>query len=228
MTTSESGNRVLSIEEIAKNLNDAGIPPDFGDENSRVLIKMWRTLGQGEPVTQEMTTNVASELEISVETIDALLRQITERDSDDNIIGLMGLSLNQGWAHRLTLGQREFRTWCAWDTLFLPAMLGETAVIESESPVTGAPVRLTVTPNGVRSASPEGAVVSIATIDTEIHDVSSVEAIWSNFCHQVFFFRSMDEAREWAQGKTHVQLLSVEDAYQVGRLAFSNIRKYAA
>ena len=228
MTTGESGNRVLSIEEIAKNLNDAGIPPDFGDENSRILIKMWRTLGQGEPVTQEMTTNVAAELEISVETIDAFLRQITERDSDDNIIGLMGLSLNQGWAHRLTLGQREFRTWCAWDTLFLPAMLGETAVIESESPVTGATVRLTVTPNGVRSASPEGAVVSIATIDTEIHDVSSVEAIWSNFCHQVFFFPSMDEAREWAQGKTHVQLLSVEDAYQEGRLAFSNLRKYAA
>ena len=228
MTTRESGNRVLSIEEIAKNLNDAGIPPDFGDENSRILIKMWRTLAQGEPVIQEMTTNVAAELEISFETIDAFLRQITERDSDDNIIGLMGLSLNQGWAHRLTLGQREFRTWCAWDTLFLPAMLGETAVIESESPVTGAPVRLTVTPNGVRSASPEGAVVSIAIIDTEIHDVPSVEAIWSNFCHQVFFFASMDEAREWAQGKTHVQLLSVEDAYQVGRLAFSNLRKYAA
>ena len=132
MTTSESGNRVLSIEEIAKNLNDAGIPPDFGDENSRILIKMWRTLAQGEPVTQEMTANVAAELGISFETIDAFLRQITERDSDDNIIGLMGLSLNQGWAHRLTLGQREFRTWCAWDTLFLPAMLGETAVIESE------------------------------------------------------------------------------------------------
>ena len=228
MTTRESGNRVLSIEEIAKNLNDAGIPPDFGDENSRILIKMWRTLAQGEPVTQEMTANVAAELGISFETIDAFLRQITERDSDDNIIGLMGLSLNQGWAHRLTLGQREFRTWCAWDTLFLPAMMGETAVIESESPVSGAPVRLTVTPNGVRSASPEGAVVSIAIIDTEIHDVSSVEAIWSNFCHQVFFFPSMDQAREWVQGKTHVQLLSVEDAYQEGRLAFSNLREYAA
>ena len=71
-------------------------------------------------------------------------------------------------------------------------------------------------------------MVSTATIDPKVHDVSSVEAIWSNFCHQVFFFPSMDEAQEWAQGKTHVELLPVEDAYEVGRLAFSELRKYAA
>ena len=224
-TRSESIN--LSVEEIAKNLNDAGIPPQFGDQNSRLLIKMWRILGQGRPVTKEMTTKAASEVGMSFEAAGEFLRQITERDSDDNIIGLLGLSLNQEWAHRLTINGAAFRTWCAWDTLFLPAMLGETAQIESESPVSGTTIRLAVTPDEVESSSPEGAVVSIATIDPKIHDMSTVEAIWGNFCHQVFFFSSLEEASEWAEGKTNIAILPVRDAYELGRLVFSNLRQYA-
>ena len=227
MTSTKSGSISMSVEEIAKNLNDAGIPPDFGDDNSRLLIKMWRILGQGQPVTPEMTAKVASEVGITFETADEFLRGSTERDSDDNIIGLLGLSLNQDWAHRLTMNGTTFRTWCAWDTLFLPAMLGETVLIESESPVSGTSVRLTVTPDEVESSTPEGAVVSIATIDPSIHDVSSVEAVWSNFCHQVYFFPSLEEASEWAEGKTNIALLSVRDAHELGRLAFSNLRRYA-
>ena len=224
-TRSESIN--LSVEEIAKNLNDAGIPPQFGDQNSRLLIKMWRILGQGRPVTKEMTTKAASEVGMSFEAAGEFLRQITERDSDDNIIGLLGLSLNQEWAHRLTINGAAFRTWCAWDTLFLPAMLGETVQIESESPVSGTTIRLAVTPDEVESSSPEGAVVSIATIDPKIHDMSTVEAIWGNFCHQVFFFPSLEEASEWAEGKTNIAILPVRDAYELGRLVFSNLRQYA-
>ena len=227
MTSTKSENISMSVAEIAKNLNDAGIPPEFGEENSRILIKMWRVLGQGLSVTQEVTAKAAQELGIPFQTIDEFLRPVTERDSDDNIIGLMGLSLNQDWGHGLTIGDRSFRTWCAWDTLFLPAMLGEEVVVESNSPVSGTTIRLTVTPDGVESASPEGAVVSIATIDPEIHDVSSVEAIWSNFCHQVFFFPSIEEASEWAVGKTNIQLVSVADGFEVGRLAFSELRGYA-
>ncbi len=227
MTTIESKSESPSIEEIAKNLNDAGIPPEFGDDNSRLLIKMWRTLGQGHPVTQEMTAQIAEDLGIPFEGADEFLRQITERDSNDDIIGLLGLSLNQEWSHRLIINGRPLRTWCAWDTLFLPAMLGETVVVESESPFSGTLVRLTVTPNEVENSAPETAVVSIATIDPKIHDVSSVEAIWSNFCHQVYFFSSLEEAQEWARGKSNIALLPVRDAYELGRLAFSDLRRFA-
>ena len=92
MTAIESKSESPSIEEIAKNLNDAGIPPDFGDDNSRLLIKMWRTLGQGQPVTREITAQIADGLGLPFERADEFLRQITERDSNDNIIGLVGLS----------------------------------------------------------------------------------------------------------------------------------------
>ncbi|MCH7736484.1 MAG: hypothetical protein IH872_03680 [Chloroflexi bacterium] len=227
MTSTKLENNRMSVAEIAKNLNDAGLPPEFGEDNSRFLIKMFRTLAQGGPVTQEMTAKAARESGISYEAADQFLRQMTERDSNDNIIGLMGLSLNQDWAHRLTIGDRSFRTWCAWDTLFLPAILGEEVMVESDSPVSGETVRLTVTPNEVLSVSPEGAVVSIATLDPEADGLPSVEAIWGNFCHQVFFFPSMEEASEWARGKSNIELVSVAEGFELGKLVLSELLGYA-
>ena len=82
ITSTRSENISMSVAEIARNPNDAGIPPVFGEENSRILIKMWRTLGQGGPVTQEMTAKADRELGIPYETVDEFLRPITERDPE--------------------------------------------------------------------------------------------------------------------------------------------------
>ena len=164
---------------------------------------------------------------MAYDQVDDFLRQGSERDSEDNIIGLVGLSMNQEWAHRFYVNGHSLRTWCAWDALFLPPMLGEEVVVESESPVSGTRVRLRVDADAVKSSMPEGAVVSIATIDPEVHDVSSVEAIWGNFCHQVYFFPSREEADEWAAGKTNIAILTVEEAYELGKLAFSSLLPYA-
>ena len=216
----------LTVEDLAKNLNQAGIPPDFVPDNSRLLIKVWRTLVNGNPVTKEQIVQISEELAISGDLANEFLRQVTERDSDDNIIGLMGLSLNEDWAHRFNADGVPLRTWCAWDTLFLPAMVGKRVVVESESPVSGETVSLVVSPEKVESSTPPGAVVTIVTIDPALDDVSSVEAIWSNFCHQVFFFLSRAEAEQWAEGKTNIAILSVYDAYELGKRAFSDLLTY--
>lgn len=70
-------------------------------------------------------------------------------------------------------------------------------------------------------------MVSTATIDPKVHDVSSVEAIWSNFCHQVYFFPYVEEAQEWAQGKSNIAILTVQEGYELGKLAISNLRRFA-
>lgn len=49
--------------------------------------------------------------------------------------GHMGLSLNDH-PHQFEVGGRELRTWCAWDTLFLPPMLGQTAYVVPRDPPT--------------------------------------------------------------------------------------------
>ncbi len=227
MTTLSPEQSSLLVEKLAKNLNEAGIPPDFGPDKSRLLIKVWRTLVNGNPVTKEQIEQIAGELGSPVDPVHEFLSQVTERDGGDNIVGLMGLSLNEDWSHRFNVDGVSLRTWCAWDTLFLPGMVGKTVVVESESPVSGETVRLVVSPEKVESSTPPGAVVSIATIDPAIQDVSSVEAIWSNFCHQVFFFPSRDEAEQWAEGKTNIAILSVHDAYELGKQAFADLLTYA-
>ena len=91
------------VEQLAKNLKEAGIPPDFGPDNSRLLIKVWRTLANGHPVTSEQTDHIAAELGVTADSAHEFLSQVTERDADDNIIGLVGLSLNEDWAHRFNV-----------------------------------------------------------------------------------------------------------------------------
>ena len=86
---------------------------------------------------------------------------MTERDENGNIVGAMGLSLNKH-AHTFIVDDAAMSTWCAMDTLFLPAMIGQVATVESISPVRRETIRLRVTPEGVESCNPPGAVVSIS------------------------------------------------------------------
>ena len=227
MSTISSKNQKLSVQEIAANLNAVGIPPDFGKDNSRLLIKTLRTLAHGKPVTKAEMVQISKELEIPFEQADEFLRGVTERDSDDDIIGLIGLSLNQDWAHRFDVNGISLRTWCAWDTLFLTQIIGEETMVESESPQSGTTVRIRLNKNGVEGSVPESAVITIVNIDPDVHDVSSMEAIWGNFCHQVYFFPSRDEADEWASEKNNIEVLAVDEAFELGRLAFSRLLEYA-
>ncbi len=64
MSTISSKNQSLSVEEIAENLNAAGIPPEFGADNSRLLVKTLRALAQGRPVTETEVAKISDELGI--------------------------------------------------------------------------------------------------------------------------------------------------------------------
>ena len=107
--------------------------------------------------------------------------------------------------------------WSAEDTLFLPALLGQTASIESTSPLSREPVRLTVSPDGVRSVSPPEAVVSIPIVDPGDTTLGSVEAIWTTFCRQIHFFATREEAVRWAAGRGEIAILTLDEGYQLGR-----------
>ena len=57
--------------------------------------------------------------------------------------------------------------------------------------------------------------------------MSSVEEIWSNFCHRIYFFASRQEAERWSGGKDQIAILSVEEAYELGKQAFSKLLAFA-
>ena len=212
--------------EMVRQLTEGGGLLDYGPEHSSLLIRVARTLAKGRPVTGEQVDQIVAELGTSAVDADKFLRQITERDADDSIVGIMGLSLNDH-PLKFNVSGITMSTWCAEDTLFLPAMLNQTATIESESPLSKEKVRLKVSPEGVQEVEPAGAVVTMAIVDPEKSDWSSAEGIWGTFCHHIFFFASRDEAETWAVGRDDIEILSAEEGYKLGQELWSKVLSYA-
>ncbi len=214
------------VTEVARKWNGAGNALNFGPDNSRLLISVWRTLAKGRPVSGEQIDEMIADLGVNQDEAGEFLRGVTERDPSDSIVGIFGLSLNDH-PHRFTVNGASLTTWCAEDALFLPAMLKQTATVESYSPVSKEKVRLTLGPEGVEEVSPAGAVVSIVTLDPSKVRTSSVEAIYGNFCEQIHFFASREEAERWAADRENIDIRSVEEGYELGKLAFSELLAHA-
>ena len=198
---------------------------DYGPELSRLLVRLMRELAQGRPVPKERVDKIVADMNIDREGAYRLLGEVAERDADNNVVGIMGLSLNDT-PHRFYVNGTRMSAWCAEDTFFLPAVLDRTATVESKSPVTGERVSLTVSPQGVEEVDPADAVVSMVIVDPDDADMGSVEAIWGIFCHHIFFFASREEAERWAAGRDDIELLSVDEAYQLGRQLSSRFLTY--
>ncbi len=105
----------------------------------------------------------ASELGIEPSRAQALFAELArmgvQMDEQGNVVGA-ALTARQT-AHRIQVGGKELYAWCALDTLFIPGLLGEEADVSSTCPGSGEPVRITITPAGVRDFSPADAVVSV-------------------------------------------------------------------
>jgi alkylmercury lyase len=200
---------------------------DYGPNRSRLLLRVMRRLAQGHPVMGTQVDEIVAELGLAQEESHQFLRKVTERNAEGQIVGIMGLSLND-YAHRLKVNGVTLSAWCAEDTLFLPIMLQQTAAIESPSPISKEKIRLTVSPDRVEAVNPPGAVVSIVVVDPTEESLASVEAIWMTFCNHIHFFTSRAEAEEWAAGKAapRIVILTVDEGFELGRQLWSKVLPY--
>jgi len=165
-----------------------------------------RLLLEGRPVTATQVAAAAGLPEDKVR--DALSVEWLERDGEGRVVGA-GLTLVQT-PHCFRVDGRQLYAWCALDTLTFPSLLGVTAEVESPCHATGTPVRLTVTPDGVTSAEPTTAVVSVVPLDRAPN-------IRTAFCDHVHFFRSGEDAREWLATHAGGMVIPIEDASALGR-----------
>jgi alkylmercury lyase len=108
--------------------------------------------------------------------------------SDAGLIqGFWGLS-TKPTPHQFTVKSRTLWTWCAYDSVFLPALLGEATAVESRDPESGQSIRLTVSPSRIEAAEPADIVVSM--ISPGAWDLTSVARVMASACHFIFFFAS--------------------------------------
>ena len=92
-------------------LTRAGGVLDYGPERSRLVVRVLRTLALGRPVTQTEVDGLALEAGMAPDEGQAFLREVSERDGADRIIGIVGLSLGEH-PHRFSVNGRRLAT-CA-------------------------------------------------------------------------------------------------------------------
>jgi alkylmercury lyase len=184
--------------------------PALDEQQQRIAIALYRLLAEGQPVAAEQLAGRAG---VSVGEVDRLFDEEPGiyRDEQARVLGFWGLALG-GMAHRMTVNGRELRTWCAWDTLFLPELLGETATVVSTCPTTGEPVKLVVAPAGIREVSPTDAVLSFLRREQPF-DADSIKT----FCHYVHFFVSPEAASRWTAQHPGAFVLSIDEGADIAR-----------
>lgn len=190
----------------------AAATPPLDDRHQRLALVLYRLLAKGEPVSHDELAKHAAD---APEGVGRLLDDLpgTYRDERDRVTGFWGMSLAP-MPHRMHLDSGDVFAWCAWDTLFLPGLLGKRAIVESTCPATGETVRLVVEPAAVHDVSPAGGTMSFLRPD-ESFGVDTIKS----FCHYVHFFASRDAADAWTAQHDGTFVLSIDDGFEIGRLA---------
>lgn len=195
-----------SLELLARQIAD-GLRGDH-DDFCRELVRL---LTSGYPITR---THLATDLQMTAEQVAEVLACLSdlEVDRSGNIVG-WGLTLVPT-SHRFQVHGKSLYTWCALDALTYPVLLHLPARVESFCPVSGTEVSLSVTPTGIRDLAPPGAVVSLV-IPVQGQSCTCDRGF---FCAQGHFFSSRRDAAVWQGARPDGRILSVEDAYRLGKL----------
>jgi alkylmercury lyase len=136
------------------------------------------------------------------------------RDERRDIIGFWGLTAQPVSKHVLRINGQDRYAWCAWDCLFLPALLRQPVDVDSVCRQTGEPIALTVSPGGVEKVQPRSTALSMLVPDVE----RCRQDVVSNFCHFVFFFKDEAAGRTWTATHPGTQVISLEQGFVLGRM----------
>lgn len=198
-----------SIQQLSEFFVDAF--PCLNKEEQKLSLALYHFLSRGKPVSNHQLKTAT---DLSMDEIDQTLHSWPGVffDEDNNVIGYWGLAI-QEMRHRLDANSNTSFAWCAWDTLFIPELLGEAVKVESTCPVTGNRIVLNVSPTSVEVVSGKQVYVSFLTPDAEKLNAD----VTTSFCHFVYFFDSKSVAEKWLVEHPGTFLLTLDEAFSVAR-----------
>lgn len=190
-----------------------------------VCIQAIRLLAEGEPVS---AWQLASASQMTLDEVKDSFKELShygaEFDTEGNLVSTV-LSLNPT-VHQFRVHERDLFAWCALDTLFLPALLGQPAVVESRCPTTAVDIQLTITPEGVEALDPPDTVLSVVIPGvTPGCAVGTKSGPQGSLCSAIYFFGSHEAASTWLATHPGLAILSVHEAWQLAHEVW--IKPYA-
>jgi alkylmercury lyase len=198
----------VDTAEIAEQLACCLVELDASDQ--RAQLALFRLLAEGEPVDPD---RLAARADLQTADVLARLRRWPEvpTDPEGRVVAFNGLSTVET-PHRLRIEGRTVYAWCAWDTLFLPELIGHSAEVESTCPGTGAAVSLRVGPEGPSDVRPSRAILSFLLPASAFGDDSS-----ASFCGFIHFFAFPGAAEGWTRRRPGTFVISIDEGFEIGR-----------
>jgi alkylmercury lyase len=203
-------NPIPTLNEILNKFQD--VAPKLDDAKRRVALATYRLLARGLPASLEEIASGAGIPPAEVERIFGNWIGVY-KDPEGRVYGFWGLAI-PAMKHRFEVDGIRLHTWCAWDALFLPELLGKTAHVESVCETSGKPVKLTVSPTRVEAAEPASPLISFLLPDTARFGSNII----NRFCHYVNFFRSRADGEAWIAKNPGTFLLTLDEAVELSRL----------
>jgi alkylmercury lyase len=184
------------------------VPGTNPPEMQRLSIALYRLLGRGAPVSREKLAAAAG---LPFDRIEPFLGEFLPSavviDDRGAVVAFGGLSLAPTH-HRFVTDQATLFTWCAFDALFLPEILGKRATLITHCPGSAAQLTVELSPGEVRAARPSGCVLSIVTPDTK----SCCDNLRQAFCDHVNLFRDEQAFMTWSEDRRGVGCVTLEEA----------------
>jgi alkylmercury lyase len=172
-------------------------------------ITIYRLLARGRSV---QVADLARATNLTALEIEQLINLVPasayDRAPDQSFVSFIGLSTSPA-AHQFKVGAQSLYTWCVFDALFLPAILGQPAVLTTACPSTGQSIEVTINPDGVGRATPPQPVMSIIAPDAD----ACCSDLRGAFCNQVNFFADRAAFSNWSKRSDGDDCVRLDDAF---------------
>jgi len=216
LTTKQAG------KKIGQNLfhGFTELLPNLTPATTHLTLLLYRGLATGGPLSVDA---LAERMQISLIRVRTLLNALdyVEHDIHGAVIAYRGLTLKPG-RHRIRIAGATLYTWCAFDALFLSAIVRQPVEIESSCPVGKHRLALTIDRYRIVQAQPDGIALSLKIPSAACY-ASGLRGAFCSFSH---FFASRDMATAWQQGHADVMVLSLQAGLQLAQAR--NIRFFAS
>ncbi len=179
----------------------------------RILLNLYSLLANGRPVSLQALAETSG---VSVQEVEDAVSHVSpsamQYDEGREIISFGGLSILPT-EHRITVNDQPLFTWCAFDCLFAAELLDAEVHINSICPVTDAAISVRVSPDGIEFADPVSTVLTFVTPDR----AACSKDVRGAFCQHVNFLCSEDAANEWVSKNPNAIILTLSEAFELGR-----------
>lgn len=184
--------------------------PRFTSQESAVLRAAYEALLAGAPVS---VTDLSQQVGMSLQALDDHLARwpgLAQFDEDGRIDGYLGLS-RRTTPHAIHVNGLTLHTWCVWDGLFIPRVIGQEVRLTSACPLSGEAIAVRVAPYGLVEVHPASVVMSFVTARAASGNCVGV------CCPDVHFLRSAETGAQWQEVNPKGSVLTMQEAWDLAQ-----------